>query len=147
MSFGDAELRSIIDHLLEGCQILGWDWTYLYVNDTVARHGRKTKQELLGRKMMDVYPGIETTPMFEVLRRCMETGTSDHLLNEFLFDDGSTRWFQLSVMAVPQGMEHHRRQPAGRSGAAPVPAHVVGRHRSTLDGGEHQRILVMLPLP
>ena len=104
MSFGDAELRSIIDHLLEGCQILGWDWTYLYVNDTVARHGRKTKQELLGRKMMDVYPGIETTPMFEVLRRCMETGTSDHLLNEFLFDDGSTRWFQLSVMAVPQGI-------------------------------------------
>jgi PAS domain S-box-containing protein len=104
MSFGDAELRSIIDQLLEGCQIIGRDWTYLYVNDTVARQGRKTKQELLGRKMMDVYPGIETTPMFAMLRRCMEQGTADHLINEFVFEDGSKRWFQLSVMVVPQGI-------------------------------------------
>ncbi|MEX1139513.1 MAG: ATP-binding protein [Bacteroidota bacterium] len=104
MSFGDADLRSIIDHLLEGCQIIGRDWTYLYVNDTVARHGRKTKQELLGRRMMDVYPGIETTPMFEMLQRCMESGVSDRLINEFVFEDGAKGWFQLSVMAVPQGI-------------------------------------------
>lgn len=104
MSFGDAELRKIIDHLQEGCQIIGKDWTYLYVNDTVARHGRKTREELLGRTMMDVYPGIETTPMFETLRRCMEGGASERLINEFTFDDGAKGWFQLSVMAVPQGI-------------------------------------------
>jgi PAS domain S-box-containing protein len=104
MSFGDAELRDIIDQLLEGCQIIGRDWTYLYVNDTVALQGRKTKQELLGRKMMDVYPGIETTPMFAMLRRCMELGVADRLVNEFTFEDGSKRWFQLSVMVVPQGI-------------------------------------------
>lgn len=104
MSFGDADLRSIIDHLQEGCQIIGKDWTYLYVNDTVARHGRKAKEELLGRTMMDVYPGIETTPMFETLRRCMEGGASERLINEFTFEDGTKGWFQLSVMSVPQGI-------------------------------------------
>lgn len=104
MSFGDAELRSIVDHLLEGCQIIGKDWRYVYVNDAVASQGKNTREKLLGKRMMDVYPGIEKTPLFEVLRKCMETGGSERFVNEFTFNDGSKGWFQLSVMAVPQGI-------------------------------------------
>ncbi len=62
----------VLDHLLEGCQVIGFDWRYLYVNETVANQGRRSKAQLIGQTMMDCYPGIDGTPMFSTLRRCMQ---------------------------------------------------------------------------
>jgi PAS domain-containing protein len=93
----DSYFKDILDHLLEGCQIIGFDWRYLYVNEAVARHGCKGRSELLGRRMMDVYPGIDHTPMFRLLAQCMETRQPARMLNEFTYADGSTGWFDLGV--------------------------------------------------
>ncbi len=97
-------LRSTLDGMIEGCQIISPDWRYLYLNDVAARHGKRDKRELLGRKMMEVYPGIENTEIFSFLRRCMEERTAHHIENEFLFPDGSKRVFELRIQAVPQGI-------------------------------------------
>ena len=94
----------LLNNLLEGCQVIGPDWRYLYVNDAVARQGRRSKEELLGRTMMEVYPGIDTTPMFAVLRRCMEDRAARQMENEFTFPDGSKGWFELRFEPVPQGV-------------------------------------------
>lgn len=85
----------ILDQMLEGCQVIGFDWRYLYVNDALADHARKSREELLGRTMMEAYPGIENTEMFASLRKCMEERTPLDLENEFTFPDGSTGWFEL----------------------------------------------------
>ncbi len=80
--------RGILDHLLEGCQIISPDWRYVYVNDAVVRHSRKERGDLLGQRMMDVFPGIEQTPMFTALERCMDRREPSRLLNEFTYPDG-----------------------------------------------------------
>jgi len=96
--------HSTLDGMLEGCQILGLDWRYLYVNDTAARHGRRAREDLLGRTMMEVYPGIESTELFVQLQRCMRDRTSHHMENEFTYPDGGKGWFQLSITPVPEGV-------------------------------------------
>jgi HD-GYP domain-containing protein (c-di-GMP phosphodiesterase class II) len=96
--------RGILDHLLEGCQIISPDWRYLYVNDAVVRHSRRERDELLGRRMMDVYPGIELTPMFAAMVRCMEAREPARLVNEFTYPDGLRRWFDLRIEPVPEGV-------------------------------------------
>ncbi|MEW6073279.1 MAG: PAS domain-containing protein [Planctomycetota bacterium] len=96
--------RSVLDNLLEGCQIIDFAWRYVYVNDAVLRHGRRTREELLGRRMSEVYPGIEDTAMFAVLRRSMEERTSHRLENEFTFPGGSKGWFDLRIEPVPEGV-------------------------------------------
>jgi len=106
---GDSKRQSsyfegLLDNMLEGCQVIDNDWRYLYVNDVVAQHGRKPKDELLGQRMMDVYRGIEKTPVFETLSRCMESRTSARLINEFEYEDGSKAWFELNVQPVPEGL-------------------------------------------
>ena len=98
-----ASDRSVLDELLEGCQIVGFDYRYLYVNDVVAQQGRRSKEELLGRTMMELYPGIETTHMFSLLERCMKERKPAALENEFTFPDGSIGWFALKIEPVPQG--------------------------------------------
>lgn len=94
----ERRFRETLDAMMEGCQTVGFDWRYLYVNDAAARHGRRPVSELLGRTMMEVYPGIERTPMFLELAECMKSRSSRNLENEFHYGDGDSAWFQLSIM-------------------------------------------------
>lgn len=96
--------RSVLDNLLEGCQVIGPDYRYLYVNEAVVRHGRTTREALLGRTMMEAFPGIETTEMFSILRRCMEERSAAHMENAFTFPDGAQDWFELRFEPVPDGV-------------------------------------------
>jgi PAS domain S-box-containing protein len=100
----EERFRGTLDTMIEGCQIIGFDWRYLYVNAAAAAQGRSRPQALIGRTMMDAYPGIEATPVFAVLRRCMETRRVEHIENEFVFGDGSAGWFELVIQPVPEGL-------------------------------------------
>ena len=94
----------VLDSLLEGCQVIGPDFRYLYANAAAAKQGRTTAGHLLGRTMMEAYPGIESTEMFAVLRQCMDTRLPRQLETEFTFPDGSTGWFELRFEPVPDGV-------------------------------------------
>ncbi|MFZ1401302.1 MAG: PAS domain S-box protein [Candidatus Promineifilaceae bacterium] len=102
----DSEERyhSTLENMLEGCQIIGFDWRYLYVNPSVAEHGRTTAANLLGKTMMEAYPGIETTDLFAVLSHCMTNRTPHLMENKFEYEDGSYAWFDLRIQPVPEGL-------------------------------------------
>ena len=102
----DAEkrYRTTLDHMLEGCQIIGFDWKYLYLNEVAIKHSRSTKEELIGKTMIDVYPGIENTEMFQYMNRCMKERTPNQMENKFVYPDGEKKWFTLSIEPVPEGI-------------------------------------------
>jgi hypothetical protein len=54
--------------------------------------------------MTEAYPGIDRTPMFAELQRCMVERRSAIMENQFTFPDGSTRWFELRIQPVPEGI-------------------------------------------
>ncbi len=94
---------SMLDALLEGFQVIGFDYRYLVVNASAARHGRSSADRLIGRTIMACYPGIDETPLFARLRECLEKRTSHVLENYFRFPDGSGAYFELRIEPVPQG--------------------------------------------
>lgn len=55
----ETVLRISIDHLLEGVQVIGYDWRYRYVNASAAEHGERPVEAVLRRTMMEVYPRID----------------------------------------------------------------------------------------
>lgn len=93
-----------LDNLLEGCQILDSDWNYRYLNDIAAKHGRKSKAELLNKSIFNCYPGIESTQLFENLEKSMINRTTRSFENEFIYPDGQKAWFELRVHPVPEGL-------------------------------------------
>jgi|WetSurMetagenome_2_1015567.scaffolds.fasta_scaffold09644_4 PAS domain S-box-containing protein len=101
---GEIRYRETLDKLMEGCQIIGFDWRYLYINDSATMQGNQCKEDLLGHTMMERYPGIENTEMFAVLKRCMVDRTSQKIENEFSFPDGNKGVFNLSIQPVPEGI-------------------------------------------
>ncbi|MBK7582103.1 MAG: PAS domain-containing protein [Myxococcales bacterium] len=100
----DAAGRAGLDDLLEGCQIIGFDWRFLYLNDSAAAQGRIPREKFLGRTMQEVLPGVERTEMFGVLERCMKERRSLFFENEFLYADGSSGWFELRVRPHQDGI-------------------------------------------
>lgn len=100
----ENRLQVTLDYMIEGYQIIDYDWRYVYVNEAAARQGRKSKKELLGYTMMQVYPGIDRTPLFNYLRNCMTNRVSHQIDNEFTFPDGSKGWFELRIEPIPEGL-------------------------------------------
>ncbi|MGM0613588.1 MAG: PAS domain-containing protein, partial [Bacteroidota bacterium] len=100
----EERFRTTLETMNEGCQIIGFDWRYIYVNQTLVEHGHKSRNELLGRTMMEVYPGIEKTEMFDSLRKCMSERVSQRFENQFTYPDGSTGWFDLSIQPSAEGI-------------------------------------------
>ena len=100
----EARVRSTMDAMLEGAQIINREWCYVYVNEAAAAQGRVPKEQLLGRRMGEVYPGIEQTTLFVALRQCMEGRVVQRFENEFTYPDGSLGWFNLSVQPVAEGV-------------------------------------------
>ena len=96
--------KSILDNMMEGCMIIGFDWTYLYVNDVAARHGYQERQNLIGRTMMSVYPGVEKSAVFTRYRQCMEERAPQRFESSYTFDDGTMNWYEFRVAPVPEGI-------------------------------------------
>ncbi|MBI5324285.1 MAG: PAS domain S-box protein [Ignavibacteriae bacterium] len=100
----EKRYRTTLDNMLEGGQIIGHDWRYLYLNDTADIHNKRPKEELLGNKYMDMWPGIEQTEVFVKIKKSMEERIPQKMVNEFIYPDGSIGWFELSFQPVPEGI-------------------------------------------
>jgi PAS domain S-box-containing protein len=99
-----ASARDVFDRVLDGCQIVDSDLRYVYLNDVAVAQSRSTREALLGRTMMECYPGIETTPMFATLTRCLRERAQHRMENEFTFPDGARIVYDLRFVPVPDGL-------------------------------------------
>jgi len=100
----EERFHSTLDNMLEGAQIIGFDWRYIYLNKIAEKHARVSKNQLLGRKYFECWPGAEDTPLFNIMKTCLEKRVAKHLINEFVYQDGSKGWFELSIQPVKEGI-------------------------------------------
>lgn len=97
-------MHEVFDQSTEGFQVIDTKWRYVFVNNTVAKQGKKTKEELIGHTMMEMYPGIENTPLFIQLKKVMNDKISIRMENEFEYPDKSKGWFELFVHPWSDGI-------------------------------------------
>lgn len=100
----EGRYHQMLDDLLEGCQILSHEWRYLYVNEVNAQQARVPRNELLGNKITDKFPGIENATFFPYLERSMRERIVQRTETEFFYPDGTSNWFELSIQPVPEGI-------------------------------------------
>ena len=100
----EKRFRNILDNMLEGVQIFDANWRCMYANDAVALQGPYTKEETIGRTLMENYPGIEDSSLFKIFQECRDLGISKHIEHDFTFPDKSTSWFELSIQPNPEGL-------------------------------------------
>jgi len=101
---GEGRLRNIPDSILEGCKLIDFDWNLRYLNDAAARRRLEAGEHLVGRSLLDVYPGIEHCKAFAYYRRSMEERRPQRFETAVTLSDKTTRWYEVSVAPVREGI-------------------------------------------
>jgi HD-GYP domain-containing protein (c-di-GMP phosphodiesterase class II) len=63
---------TILDHLTEICEVVGYNLCYLYVNDAAAEWERISRDQMIGLSVLELHPEVESTPLFQYLKECLE---------------------------------------------------------------------------
>lgn len=100
----ETRFRYTLDHMLEGVQMIDFDWRYFYVNDALVKQSTYPKEELVGHTVMEKYPGVEQSELFRVLKRCMEERLPEQIDQDFVFPNGIKKFFELSIQPLPEGI-------------------------------------------
>lgn len=100
----EQRFHQALDDMMEGCMLIGFDWTILYVNEAGAQYAQRQRAELMGHKLMAVFPGIEQSAVFALYRQVMAERTPLRQEVGFQFPDGSVRWFELCVTPTQEGI-------------------------------------------
>jgi PAS domain S-box-containing protein len=100
----EGRLRHILDSMLEGIQIIDRQWVYLYVNAAVAAQAQKPIEQLMGQRILDLYPGLEKTELFTTLMHTMQQRKPQHLETPFEHPDGRVSWYDMSIQPIPEGI-------------------------------------------
>ena len=91
---------TILDHLAEMCEVIDFNFRYLYVNEAAAEKEQLPKDEILGYSLLEVHPNIETTPIFPHLQECLNTR------KPIEFEDRASRQ-KIKIEPVPEGALIH----------------------------------------
>jgi signal transduction histidine kinase/PAS domain-containing protein len=104
LSKNEERFRSLFENLAEGCQLIDRDWRYLFLNDVAEIHNRCSKESLIGKVYMDMWPGVESTAIFSKLKVCMEERIPQKSINEFVFPDGYKGFFDIRIQPFSEGI-------------------------------------------
>jgi PAS domain S-box-containing protein len=96
-------IYSYLDDFLEGCQIIGFDLRYKYINKTGKQHTRFTGDHV-GMQISDAWPGIIQTLVYTEIRKCLEDRKPRRLKDHFGYHDGNRSSLELSLQPVPEGV-------------------------------------------
>ncbi len=96
--------RHLMDNMIEGLQIVGRDWKYIYLNDEAVRQSKMTREQLIGFSIYDLYPDYQNSDLYRVLEQCMETRKHARLDTDFTYPDGSTTYYDLSIEPIEDGI-------------------------------------------
>ena len=99
-----GRLRSTFDRMLEGCQVIGFDWRCEYLNAAAVHQFRRRPEEVVGRPFFDVHPYIVGTPAEVAMRICMEDRVPQYIQGPYRYDDGTSGWFSVHASPSPEGM-------------------------------------------
>lgn len=70
----NSRIRSILESVTDGFVFLDTHWRYRHMNEAAAKMLQKSHDEMIGKSIWRIFPGVEDTIFGEKFREAMETG-------------------------------------------------------------------------
>jgi PAS domain S-box-containing protein len=98
--------RELFDHISSGVAVYeakdgGKDFIIKDINRAGQRISRIKREEVLGRSVLDVFPGVKEFGLFEVFRQVWRTGESQRHPVSLYRDDRLSHWAENYVYRLP----------------------------------------------
>jgi PAS domain S-box-containing protein len=99
----NARLRSVLEGMSEGFSLLSPDFIILDVNAEALRLDARTRDEIIGRSLWDVYPGTEQGPRGPLYKKAMRDRVALNLEHEHTWRDGRSSWLDIRAYPTDDG--------------------------------------------
>jgi PAS domain-containing protein len=100
INFGTA----VIESMPEGFTLIDSDWRYLYMNQAALSQSRMTREQLIGYRITEVYPGFEYTEMYKTMAEVMDTREAKDFLARFDTPGEDSLFLELSIRPSADGI-------------------------------------------
>lgn len=80
--------RSILENMNDGFQIIDENFRYVYLNKKTVELSKYPANSLIGKTMMEMYPGIESTDIFRAIKSVLKTKKQKSMVVDFTFPNG-----------------------------------------------------------
>ena len=104
----EGRYRSMIEYSLNGVAVYrgrgeGEDFEFVDFNRAAERIDHITREEVVGKTLLQLFPKLRKSPLFEALRRVWRTGTPEFLPIVHYEDERIAGWRENFVYKLPSG--------------------------------------------
>ena len=104
----ETRFRHVYENVREGIAIYeaaedGEDFVFKEINPAGASAGRMTREDHVGKSVLEVYPGVKDFGLFDVFRQVWRSGVSKHHPVSRYRDDKLALWVDNYVARLPSG--------------------------------------------
>ncbi len=104
----EARYRSLVDNLSSGVAVYearrdGEDFVFVDFNRGAERIDNVPRERVLGRSVLEVFPGVKAFGLFDVFQRVWRTGRPEHFPAAIYQDNRIRGWRENYVYKLPTG--------------------------------------------
>jgi signal transduction histidine kinase len=93
---------AILESISEGFYVFDREWRYVFVNAAGARLAHKSREELLGKNVWEVWPHLPDTPFGPAYRRAVAENVTVQV--EGFYPEPLNCWFEAGCYPLPEGL-------------------------------------------
>ncbi|TYP75589.1 PAS domain-containing protein [Paenibacillus methanolicus] len=109
----EAWLKNILESITDTFAVVDREWRFTYVNQEAERYLGRTAEQLTGRVLWDLYPGIAASPFGSAYRKAM----SEQVKVSFEeFSELYNAWFETHIYPSKEGLTVYLRNVNERKG-------------------------------
>lgn len=104
----EARYRELFDNIRSGVAVYeasgdGGDFFIRNINKAGERISRVRKEEIIGKSVLEVFPGVKEMGLFDVFQQVWRSGEPQHIPIRLYQDDRLSHWVENYVYKLPSG--------------------------------------------
>jgi two-component system, cell cycle sensor histidine kinase and response regulator CckA len=104
----EQRFRELFDNMASGVAIYdspdnGESFVFADLNESGLKNAQKTKDEVIGQEVREIFPGVEALGLFDVLKRVWRTGIPEYHPGGLYKDNKLSLWVENYVCKLPSG--------------------------------------------
>ena len=105
---GEARYRALVENMNDGVAVYqavndGEDFVFTDYNQAGERIGGQSREQVIGRCVTEVFPGVRAIGLLDALRRVFSSGTPERLSTSRYKDGSLSLWVENYIYRLPTG--------------------------------------------
>ncbi|WP_273222970.1 sensor histidine kinase [Geosporobacter ferrireducens] len=97
--------RVLLESIPDAVIVINYDWKVLLANDMAHQlFIQESKETLIGVNLLKAFSYFAESSILKTMQHVMENRTPDVMVDSFSFDNDHTRWFEIHIYPVSEGI-------------------------------------------